>query len=159
MTFFETLTLLISLLAIVLSLHTLREQRKLQREANELQRATDELARRQIREMDQAAVERQRAALEVELRRDRTSSTLCIGNVSTAEARDVNVHFDPLPGISDPVSSTDRELRLPVKRLAPGSWALLPCTIFLEHPPALEGIVSWINPDDSSSQERFKVFT
>ena len=65
MTVFETLTLLISLLAIVLSLHTLREQRKLQREANELQRAADELARRQIREMDQAAVERQKAALEV----------------------------------------------------------------------------------------------
>lgn len=57
MTYFEVLTLLLSCLAVVLSLYTLREQRKLQREANDLQKPASELAKRQLAEAEQAANE------------------------------------------------------------------------------------------------------
>ena len=156
---FEILTLVVACLAVVVSLDTLREQRKLQRESNELQRTTAELAKRQMAEMAQAAAERLKASVEVELHRERTSSTLRIGNVSSADASNVNVVFDLPPGVTDPLSPGGRAQRFPIKRLQPGTWALVPCDIYVDHPPVLEGYVSWVNPDESGVCEPFKVFT
>jgi hypothetical protein len=159
MTYFEVLTLLLSCLAVILSLYTLREQRKLQREANDLQKPASELAKRQLAEAEQAASARCVAEIEVELRRERSSATLCIGNTGTADAFDLNIQFDLPPGQGDLIAPEERARRFPLDRLRMAQWALVPCTVYVETPPVIHGHVSWRNPDGTESREPFKVLT
>lgn len=159
MTYFEVLTLLLSCLAVVLSLYTLREQRKLQREANELQKPASELAKRQLAEAEQAANERRVAEIEVELQRDRSNATLRIGNIGTADALDLNIEFDLPSGQGDLITPEERARRFPLDRLRMAQWALVPCTVFVENPTVIHGHLSWRNPDGTESRQPFKVLT
>ena len=158
MTDFEILTLLLSCVAVILSLYTLREQRKLQREANELQRPASELAKRQLADAEQAANEPRIAEIEVELRRERSSSTLCIGNMGTADALALNIEFE-LAGHEDLISADERERRFPLERLRVAQWALIPCNVYLSHPAVIHGTATWQNPDGTTSHSTFKVLT
>jgi hypothetical protein len=156
---FEILTLMVACLAVLVSLYTLGEQRKLQRESNEFQRTTAELAKRQISELEQVAAARLKASIEVELHRERISSKLRIANVGGGEASAVNVVFDLPAGVKDPLSPDDRAQRLPIKCLQANTSALVPCDIYMEHSPVLDGYVSRVNSDGSEAREPFKVFT
>ena len=62
-------------------------------------------------------------------------------------------------GVKDPLSPDDRAQRLPIKRLQASTSAIVPCDIYMEHPPVLQGHVSWVNPDGSEARGPFKVFT
>jgi hypothetical protein len=159
MTDFEVLTLLLSCLAVALSLYTLREQRKLQREANELQRPASALAKRQLADAEQAANEPRVAEIEVELRRERASATLCVGNVGTADALGLDLELELPPEHGDIIAAEERARRLPIDRLKPFQSALIPCNVYYESPPVIHGHASWRNPDGTESRASFKVLT
>jgi hypothetical protein len=158
MTNFEVLTLLIACIAVLVSLYTLREQRKLQREANELQKSAAELAKRQIAQLEQADADRLKTELEVVIDRNGNGHTLRIGNTGMADAFEVNIDFSLPDGVTSPLTDETRADRLPAQRLRPSSWLLFPCAIYLESPPFFEGTVSWKNPDGSKSSGQFKLF-
>lgn len=157
MTNYEILTLFVSCIAVLLSVYTLTQQRKLQREANDLQKATDRLAKHQLAEIAKAEIDRQKAEIEVALGHDGSNYTLQVGNVGMGDASEVNIHFSVPLGVTNPISDGQRERLLPVRKLRSSSWALIPCIIYRDGPLSFEGTVTWKNPDGSQSEEPFAV--
>ena len=155
---FEILTLLIACLAALVSLYTLREQRKLQKESNELQRVTADLATRQIAQLEQQEAERLKARLAVDMLQEGAGHRLRISNVGNCDALSVELELGFSKGASSPLVKEEYEQKFPVKRINPGSWVTLSCAIYVDSPPSLDGTVSWSNPDGTRSSEEFTVF-
>ena len=158
MSTFEILTLLAALLAVVVSLYTLHEQRKLQREANELQRSTAELAKRQVAEMQLLEEKRQRARLGVDIVQERVGHRFRISNFGDCDAYEVELDLIDKEGAGSFLSKQDAAQKLPIKRINPGSWVMILCGIYSDSPPSFDGTLSWKNPDGTRSKEEFTVF-
>jgi hypothetical protein len=155
---FEILTLVVSCLAVILSVHTLREQRKLQREANELQRVTAELAKRQIEQLQAQEAARNRTSLAVDLYKQGNSHRLRVSNVGNADALDIRIELEVPQGSESPLVKEELAQKFPVKRLSVGGTVFLLCGIYLDSPPSIEGVVSWSNPDGTAAREEFTAY-
>ena len=158
MTMFESLTLIAALLAVVVSLYTLHEQRKLQREANDLQRATAELAKRQMADMQLQDEKRQKARLGVDIVQDGSGHRFRISNFGDCDAYEVELDLIDRAEPASLLSKQDAAQKLPVKRINPGSWVMIFCSVYLDTPPSFDGTLSWKNPDGTRSSEEFTVF-
>jgi hypothetical protein len=159
MTSFQVLTLVLACIAIVVSVYTLSEQRKLQKESNKLQRVTADLAARQMKEMEEQEKQRNKTRLGVDLYSDRSVHRLRVSNLGSCDAFDVRLAIADRPPLRSMINANELAQKFPVKRINPGNWVTLFCSVGLDSPPSLDGVVSWKNPDGTDSQEEFTVFT
>lgn len=158
MTAFEALTLVLACIAVIVSLYTLSEQRKLQKEANELQRSNAELAKRQMQQIEAQEAASKIARLAVDIVQDRTSNRIRISNVGDCDALHVDISFDLSSPLHDPVISTEYQSRFPVARLPGHTWVTMLANIHMNSPTSFNGTISWTNPDGTAMQEPFCVF-
>jgi len=158
MTFFEVLTLVLACIAVLVSLYTLSEQRKLQRESNELQRATAELAKRQMQQIDAQEAASMKARLAVDICQDPNSNRIRISNVGDCDAFDVDISFELKSPLHDPVVPGEYQSKFPVKRLPRYTWVTMLANLHLNSPPSFDGMLTWTNPDGTVMRESFCVF-
>lgn len=154
MSTFETLTLLISCLAAVISLVVWSGQRKLSREANDLQRATAELARKQLEILLREEKGKNAARLSLALEREGKSAfRFRLTNVSDVEARDVAFTLLPSAPEDDPIIASEYAEKFPIKRFGPGNSVSLIAALTLSSSTAYNALLKWTNPDGSRVEE------
>lgn len=151
---FETITLLISILALVVSMYTFAQQRKLQREANELQRANSELAKRQLGLLKEDQRKGQQAELTLLLGGNQGAHILTVRNTGRAIASNVSIE-----SVSDfsPLVPQQIESRFPLDILAPGDEVRLAAAIYAESPDNFKLRLRWNDPDGTSRKEAFEL--
>jgi hypothetical protein len=153
MTAYELLSIVIACVAAITSLVVWNGQRKLQREANDLQRATSKLAEKQLELLLREEKGKNTARLSLALVHEGKAYRFRITNISDVDALNVNLSLIlPKPEDSPLIEAECRE-KLPAKRLLPGTSVSLIAALHLGSPTAYNAILSWGNPDGSSSEE------
>lgn len=151
---FETLTLLISILALIVSMYTFAQQRKLQREANELQRANSELASRQLGLLKEDERKSQQAELTLFLGGTQGAHILTVRNTGRAMASNVIIES---VGDFSPLVPQQIESRFPLDILAPGDEVRLAAAIYVDSPDKFKLRLRWNDPDGTSRKEAFEL--
>ena len=154
MTNFETLTLLIPWLALVISVYTFTQQRKLQREANELQRATSELAKRQLEMLERETNDQRRAKLSIVLTGKQGAHLLVLRNVGSALATNVRIESIGQPSL---LVRHQIDSMFPLQQLRPGAEVRLSAAIYMESPPKFGVRLLWTDPDGTIGTDDFEI--
>ncbi len=154
MTTVEKLTLLIPWLALVISIYTFMQQRKLQKEANELQRATSELAERQIKMLEREAHDQRRAKLSLVLEGKQGAHRLVLRNSGKALATNVSIESTGEPSLLVPQQI---EAMFPLKQLRPESQVSFSAAIYSASPPKFGIRLLWTDPDGAARTDDFEI--
>ena len=164
MTYYEGITTVIALLAVVISavaLHRAGIANKTAREANDLARAQDELARLQLQQEQDL---RRKTTLSLSLVKRQTISSN--GRPLTSERFRLtndgevtasNAGFEILSGDS-PLVSQDYAAKLPAT-LAPKQSIEVLAAIYLDTSSRLDVVIFWTNPDGSLERQERMVTT
>jgi hypothetical protein len=149
---FELLTLLIACVAAFISLLAISGQRKLQREANDMQRATSKLAQKQLEILEREDKSKVEARVKLDLIKEgKNDYKFRITNISTQDARNVDLKLLLNRPSDDPIIKSEYLQKLPAKVLSPGSSVSLIAALHIGSPTAYNAILSWLNPDGSTS--------
>ena len=154
MTNFESLTLLIPWLALVISVYTFTQQRKLQKEANELQRATAKLAKRQLEMLDREAHEERHATLSLVLVGKQGAHQLVLRNIGAAVATNVHIESIDQPSL---LISPQIESLFPLDHLRPDAEVRFGAAIYVESPPKFRVRLQWTDPDGTARTDEFEI--
>lgn len=154
MTKFEILSVVLASLALLVSLNTWREQRRLQREANDLQRANERLAKRQLDLIQEGEVRRQKAQVELEMV-DVGNHTYALIFTNRGEAPALELAVS-VPDDIEGIIEDGYRAKLP-KRLGPGQAVKTYAAPHLETANPFTAIVTWTNLDGSAGENEVLV--
>lgn len=159
LTFQQIITALIALLAIVVSLVSLRRTSKVQEQQLRLQKKQEELTDLQLetlRKQAQMAASttapavQERADVRVDLEKvGRGDYKFFITNWGSAPARDVTFDLELGAGKSSPLVTGDYDVKIPIPELAPGNRVPLWAAITMGMGTTFPARWSWRNPDGS----------
>jgi hypothetical protein len=154
---FELVSLVLSCLAVLVSLVVWSGQRKLQREANELQRFTAELSRKQLQLIKEQEQTRFAAKLSLSLVMDGKGYKLVLSNKSSADAIAVDLRPTGATAQDSFLIKSDLEAKLPIKRLRAGEEVRFLAALHLGTPSVNHFHVTWQNADGTTAMEDFAV--
>lgn len=154
MTNYEPLTLLLSIIATVISLVSLVRTRRMQEEQLKLERITAELSQRQLDRMTLEAEESKKADVRVTLERNRNDFRFRIRNEGKAKAKDVWVTLDS-EGSDNPLVGSEYKNKIPIPFLSPDDEAFLIAAIHIGSSGKYTLSARWINEDGSQSRKEF----
>ena len=155
MTPFESLSLVISCIAALLSFIAWNGQRALHKKSNELQEATAELARKQLELIKDSERKSQVAELGMNLSHLHGSARVEIWNIGTTDAFDVEISLKNGEIGSSFLIPSKIATKLPIKRLRRNEHIGLIAAITLDTPVSQDFVLSWRNPDGSLSTDQF----
>ena len=150
---FEALTLILSCVAVIVSLAVWNGQRKLQREANDLQRVTAELSRKQL----QLIKEQEQSKFALSLTKDGKGYKLVLANKGEADALAVDLRPIGTTIENNYLIASEMEEKLPIKRLRSGEEVRFLAAVSMGTPIVSEFHVSWHNADGTTGMEDFSV--
>jgi hypothetical protein len=150
---YEALSIVVSCIAVVLSLVVWNGQRRMQREANDLQRATSELAKKQLEILLREEQGKNSARLSVSLKRDGKGFKFWITNISDVDAKDVDFALVVARPEDNPLVKSEYEQKFPAKRLQPGESVSLLAALFLSSPTGFNTTLKWTNPDGTRIED------
>ena len=150
---FEALTLILSCVAVIVSLAVWNGQRKLQREANDLQRVTAELSRKQL----QLIKEQEQSKFALSLTKDGKGYKLVLANKGEADALAVDLRPIGTTIENNYLIASELEEKLPIKRLRSGEEVRFLAAVSMGTPIVSEFHVSWHNADGTTGMEDFSV--
>jgi len=150
---FEALTLILSCVAVIVSLAVWNGQRKLQREANDLQRVTAELSRKQL----QLIKEQEQSKFALSLTKDGKGYKLVLANKGEADALAVDLRPIGTTIENNYLIASELEEKLPIKRLRSGEEVPFLAALSTGTPIVSEFHVSWHNADGTTGMEDFSV--
>ena len=157
MTQYELLSVLIAVLATVISMVVWNGQRKLQREANRLQQATAELARKQLEMIEREELSKKEIRLSVVLEPNGNSHRFRISNVGETEAREVELLFVFLQPEHNPLMPYEYAEKFPVQVLPPGSSVSLAAALADRSPTVYNVLLKWRGLDGSRKEQQLRV--
>lgn len=132
-TLFEIVSVCVALLALIISLLTLSEHRKLQKQSIELQKKTAELSDMQIEMFKKDAFAQKRAELRLVLERgSQGNHFLRITNHGPAHATNINLTAVSGQFTEKLIGHSDTRARLPLTRIRPGETVSLHANVFME---------------------------
>lgn len=143
MTSYEFLTLLVSLLAVILSAVSLFRTRRTAIRQLALQEITAELSKKQLEKIKESEEDAKKTFIEVKLVSLKDYNKFVICNVGEAEAKNVSIK---VLGDYNPIVSNDFEDKIPIKSLRPRQEVSLLSVSELGTPSSFEVEVSWENP-------------
>ena len=157
MTQFEFVSLVLSGVAVLVSLVVWNGQRKLQREANELQRVTADLSRKQLQLIKEQEASKHQAKLALALVPDGRGYKLVLSNNGPADALAVDLR--PIGSTAADSFLVESELKdkLPHKRLRSSEQLRFIAAVTPDTPAVQEFHVTWQNADGSTAMEHFAV--
>lgn len=144
------LTLLVSLIAVSISVVSLHRTRKTAARQLELQEAQSKLAEFQHKVLTSQQMAARRADLRVEVVRDRGQPQFEFSNLGPASAKDVVCKFGDTGARRTPVIGEQFDRAFPIKEFMPGSKFRLAAVFTMDTPPVLEGEFSWVNVDGNT---------
>ena len=154
---FEALTLILSCVAVIVSLAVWNGQRKLQREANDLQRVTAELSRKQLQLIEEQEQSKFAAKLALSLTKDGKGYKLVLANKGEADALAVDLRPIGTTIENNYLIASELEEKLPIKRLRSGEEVRFLAALSMGTPIVSEFHVSWHNADGTTGMEDFSV--
>lgn len=161
----QTITAVIALIAIIISLVSLRRTGKVQEQQLRLQRKQEELTDLQLEALRKQAevakapsasllATQEKADVRVDLERVGRGYKFSITNWGRVSARDVGFDLELQPGKPSPLVRGDYDLKIPIPELAPGSRVPLCAAITLGMAPTFPARWSWRNPDGSEETRK-----
>lgn len=151
---FELLTLLLSIIAAVISVISLVRTRKVQEEQMRLERVTAELSQRQLERLAQEDDEKSKAYIHVTLEQSGTDYRFWIRNQGKAKAKDVWVTLDS-EGPDNPIVGSEYKKKIPIPFLSSGGEVSLIAAIHMGSCGKYKISARWINEDQSQSNDEF----
>ncbi len=159
MTPYEIITLLIALLAVVVSAVSLVRSHKTQRKQLEFEAITAALAKKQIELIEKEEQTGEHAHVTVELVKvGRTDFRFVIMNQGIAVASDVTFEIDP-SSPDNPLSVSETERKLPYPSLQPGQSFTLIASFNLHSSMSYDTHLTWQNPDGSREERNLHLST
>jgi len=151
---YQLFTILISILAIVISTVSLVRTRKVTEKQLELEEQQASLAKKQLEQIEAQEEISQLANIDVELQGDGTSWELSITNYGEAEAQNVNISW-----VGEHPRFLDQEInnKLPIKRFPSGKERCLKIARSMACLPSYEGVIHWVNPNGESVSQEFEI--
>jgi len=166
LTFFELLSLLIAVIAAVISVVSLARTRQVAQRQIELQRANLELQKEQalLAKFQRELLEREeqakvRANVVVYAGESVTGLRFFVRNTGPVPAHDVNVEVISRQTMESVLIKEDVKAKLPIKCLNPEIDIGLIPAITLQSGNSFEALVSWRDPDDSVQRMQFDLST
>jgi len=153
MSLFETLTLLISVLAIVVSTVSLVRTRKISEEQLKLERITAELSAHQIKEIEEQKSLKNKAGMNVRINKLGDVSEFVIANNGQGSAYDVD--FELVDCDDNPLY--DAQYKLPHQVLKPRSVIKLRAAFHMSSDMKYQAKVSWRDEGGAMQDEIFWV--
>ena len=154
---FEALTLVLSCVAVIVSLVVWSGQRKLQREANDLQKVTAELSRKQLQLIKEQEQRKLTALLALALVKDGKGYKLVLSNKGEAEALAVDLRPMGATIEHNFLIASELQETLPIKRLRGGDEVRFLAAVAHGTPFVSQFHVSWQHADGSTGMEDFNV--
>jgi hypothetical protein len=154
MTDFETLTLFISCLALIISIYVFTQQRKLQKEANDLQRPTSKLSEQMLEKLKHEANEQRHAKLSLTLEGKQWAHVLVLRNIGLVPATNVRIESIGQPSL---LISHQIESMFPLGQVKPDSTVELGVAIYMESPPKFGVRLMWTDPDGAERMDEFEI--
>lgn len=139
MSSYESLSLLVSLLAIVISTVSLVRSRKLGEEQLKLERITAELSAYQIKEIEERELLKDKPKIGLRLSKLGDTSEFVIANTGQGSAYDIG--FELLDCKDNPLY--DAQYKLPYPELRPSTTLKLRASFHLSSPMQFQAKVSW----------------
>ncbi len=160
LTYQQIVTAAIALVAIIISVVSLRRTSKVQEQQLRLQRKQEELTDLQLeslRKQSEAAPPlaaaptqiQEKADVRIDLQRIGRDFKFIITNWGRVPARDVTFDLDLETGKNSPLVSGDYDLKIPIPELAPGNRIPLWAAITMGMGTTFPARWSWRNPDGS----------
>lgn len=155
MTKYELLTLLVSVLAVVVSTISLIRTRKIASQQLQLEKITAELSKKQLEQILENEKQAEQAFIDVELYSVGSNNELSLTNNSHAVAQDIQLKF-----ISDydPTIQSDFESKIPISSLRPGKEVTLIAISEMGTPSSFEVEVTWTNPDGNVVSDKQTIY-
>jgi N-methylhydantoinase A/oxoprolinase/acetone carboxylase beta subunit len=150
---YEIATIVISLIAVGVSVLAWIGQRRIQREANDLQRATSKLAEKQLELLLREEKGKSVARLKLDLFRDGKTHRFRLTNVGEADAIDAEFELILKRPEDSPIIATEYAEKFPAKKLMSGSSVTMIAASHLGSPSAFNAVLSWTNPDGRRVEE------
>lgn len=153
----QTVTALIAVVALVLSFLSLRRTSRVQEQQIRLHRKQEELTdlqlealRRQAEAANRPApTQLEKADVRIDLEQVGRDYNFIITNWGSGSARDVTFDLDLPAGSRSPLVSGDYDVKIPIPELAPGARVPLYAAITFGIGSAFPARWSWQNPDGS----------
>ncbi len=155
MTKYEILTLVVSLLAVIVSTVSLVRTRKIAAQQLDLEKITAELSKKQLEKIIESEEDDIKALIEVSLHSSGTNNELVISNNGKAEAKNVSIR---VLGDYDPTIRGDFESKIPIKSLRPGRSVSLFAATEIGTPSSFDIEVTWENPDGKKCTDTQTVY-
>jgi hypothetical protein len=150
----DELSLLVSILAVVISGTALSRSRKLGEKQLELEQHQADLAQKQLQLIAKEELTAQLASINVELIGSGTNKELLIYNSGQGNALNVSIKWI---GHEPPFVIGDIENKLPIRRLKPENSLKILTAFSFDSPRYFEGIITWENPDGSFGRDEFEI--
>lgn len=147
---YEILSLLISILAVVVSAVSLVRTRKIAKEQLELEKVTAELSRLQIESLSEEKSNKDKPKFNVNLTKLGKSYKFYISNTGQGSA--YNVNFELVDCDDSPLCSDVQE-KFPHPEMKPNSRVKLIASIHMGSPLKYQVKLSWQNKDDDDFNE------
>jgi hypothetical protein len=151
---YETLTLLVSIIAVIISSVSLVRTRKLAREQLELERVTAELSRLQIQTLEESRENKTKPKFNVTLSKLGQSSFFYISNTGEGTAYDVNFE---LVDCDDSPLTGDLPEKFPHPEMKPNSRVKLIAAMHMGSPLKYQVKLSWKDAAGEAQDEIFWV--
>lgn len=152
MTGYEFASIIVSVVAIGVSVWSAAGKRKREREANDLRRAMSALAAKQHELILAAERGSNRARISLSLVREGKGQWFRVANTGGVEARNVEVKIVGVDGVS-PIIASEYGRKFPAKQIGPGGSITLLAPRHTQSSAAYSGVLKWTNPDGSTVEE------
>ncbi len=154
MSAYEILTLLVSLIAVFVSLLSLARTRKLGYQQLELEKKTAALSEKQLEMLEAEEQAKSVAEIDVELEGYGSDYRFLITNIGGSEARDVHFSID---GEGYPLVASQYAEKIPIPVLSPGKSVELLAPKTMGCASSYETRVHWLNPDGTQGRNQIVV--
>ena len=154
MTVYETLTLVISLLAVFVSVISLMRTRTIASQQLALEKRTADLAQKQLELIEAEEKAQSVAKIDVELVGSGSDYKFVIRNIGGVEAKDVRFSID---GNGYPLVASEYAEKIPISVLRPGKCVELLAPKTMACGSQYLTRVLWLNPDGTQGKDEIVV--
>ena len=148
---YQTLSILVSILAVIVSVVALIRTRSISAKQLELEKITAELSKKQLEQINNAEIAQTMARIDLELQSEGQNYRLYVVNVGLAEAVNVNLKID---NEYNPLLPDEYKEKFPIHILRPGKNVSLFLVDEMGAPSKYEIDLTWQNPDGSQKEDK-----
>lgn len=154
MSIFEVLTLLVGLVAVVISVTSLVCTRRVQVEQLELQRTTAALAKKQLEIIIREENSSNNAHIDISIEQHTNAHKFVVTNVGQGVAKEVSFSVEPHGKGDNPIIESDYREKIPIPILKPGGSVGILAAFSMGDATAFDVVLSWKNSNGNMIEDQ-----